>query len=70
MTRTWRPPKSDEVRQSEKRKQELQKQLAFIAEYLDEADFHEAVKDLKPTPEQLVEWTMLFRAYQQQTRGL
>jgi dsDNA-specific endonuclease/ATPase MutS2 len=66
----WKPPKSDEVKEQERRKLEFEETLALIAEYLTEDDFQEAIKEFKPTSEQRKEWTMLFRAYQRQKRGL
>jgi hypothetical protein len=66
----WKPPKTDEIKEKERRKRELEEKLALIAEYLTEDDFQEAITDFKPTLEQRREWTTLFRAYQRQKRGL
>jgi hypothetical protein len=68
----WRPPrpKSDEAKECERERRELQDQLAFLAEFGDEEDFKEAVKDHHPTPEQWEQWLTLFRPYPRQKRGL
>jgi len=68
----WRPPRprSDEAKDRERERRELQEGLAFIAEFMDEEDFMESVAGYHPTPEQWQEWLTLFRAYQRQKRGL
>lgn len=66
----WKPPKSEDQVQQERAQRELLEKLQLIAQYLEESDFHEAIKDYNPTPEQMQEWTMLFRVYQKQKRGL
>lgn len=62
----WKPPKTVEVKEREGKQRKFQEKIALIAEYLDEDDFMEAIKDYKPTVEQRIEWTRLFRAYQRQ----
>lgn len=72
MTRNPKPPKTDEQRDAEKRRNDFADKLDLIAEYLGEDDFVSAVKGYKPdvTKEELQEWIMLFRDAVREKRGL
>ena len=67
-----KPPKSDEQREVEKRRQAFANKVELIAEYLGEDDFVSAVKAYKPdvAKDELQEWVMLFRAAVREKRGL
>lgn len=72
MTKTPKPPKTDEQRERERRRKEFADKLELIAEYLGEDEFVSAVKGYKSdvTKEELQEWVMLFRAAVREKRGL
>jgi hypothetical protein len=48
MPRSYRPPKTDEQREQERRQRKFQEDLELIAQYGDENDFVAALKGYKP----------------------
>jgi len=68
--KSWRPPKDPEIIEKHKKEQRFREQLELIAEYLDEGAFVQAAKEFDPSPDELREWIMLFRAYVREKRGL